>query len=173
MIIVSGVFTVIEKLHVRNIIISKQIESSENYDKFLRILKQKRVNIILVKAGSIVKIDNDSYFEIIWPEDEQVKENILNNNSIVGRFIYKNFSMLFTGDIEEIAEKEIINRYKEKLKANVIKIAHHGSKTSSTEEFIKLVEPQIALIGVGEKNTYGHPSCSVISRLESMRNRYI
>lgn len=160
-----------EKLIVKNIIISKQIKNSENYENFLNIVKQKRINVIIVKSGSKVQVDNNSYFEIIWPQDTQIENNVLNNNSIVAKFIYKNFSILFTGDIEELAEKMIVSKYQEKLKSTIIKIAHHGSKTSSTEEFIKYVKPKIALIGVGENNTFGHPSQSVISRLSSFRNR--
>lgn len=173
MIIVSGIISVIERLNVENVIISKQKEDSENYKKFIEIVKQKRVNVIVVKAGNIINIDKSSYLEIIWPEIKQIEDNVLNNNSIVAKFIYNNFSVLFTGDIEETAEKQIINKYGEKLGATVIKIAHHGSKTSSIEEFLKCVKPKIALIGVGKNNTFGHPSPSVLSRLTSLRDRNI
>ena len=71
-----------------------------------------------------------------------------------------------SGDIEEIAEKEIIKTYKkEELNATVLKVAHHGSKTSSTEEFIKKVNPKVALIGVGKNNKFGHPNEQIIERL--------
>ena len=89
----------------------------------------------------------------------------------MAKFICKNLKMLFTGDIEEIAEKNIIKKYPQKLKADIIKIAHHGSKTSSTQEFLELVSPKFALIGVGEKNTFGHPNNAVISRLTQLRCR--
>ena len=166
MIIVCGVFTIIEKLNVKNVIIAKQKENSENYEKFLEIIKQKHIKVILVKSGDRVKIDNETYFEIIWPNKNQLSENALNNNSIVAKFIHKNIKLLFTGDIEEVAEKEIIKLYSKKLEADIIKIAHHGSKTSSIQEFIDLVNPKIALIGVGEKNTFGHPNEDVILRLK-------
>ena len=82
--------------------------------------------------------------------------------------------MLFTGDIEEIAEKEILHEYKTNLKvlkSTILKVAHHGSKSSSTQEFIQTVYPQIALIGVGKDNKFGHPNDEVVSRLQSIRNR--
>ena len=80
---------------------------------------------------------------------------------------YKNTSALFTGDIEKIAEEKIISYVKEdELKSTIIKVAHHGSKTSSTEKFIEKVKPKIALIGVGENNTFGHPSNITIETLE-------
>ncbi len=77
--------------------------------------------------------------------------------------------MLFTGDIEEIAEKQILKEYANSnvLKANLLKVGHHGSETSSTEEFIKKIKPQIALIGVGAKNNFGHPNETVIKRLKT------
>ena len=80
--------------------------------------------------------------------------------------------MIFTGDIEEIAEKQILKEYKNNLqilKSNVLKVAHHGSKTSSSEEFIEAVKPKIALIGVGENNTFGHPNDNVLNRLTKIR----
>ena len=80
--------------------------------------------------------------------------------------------MLFTGDIEEIAERKILNNYKSNLsvlKATVLKVGHHGSKTSSIQEFIEAVKPKIALIGVGENNKFAHPNDDVIERLEKLR----
>ena len=78
--------------------------------------------------------------------------------------------MLFTGDIEEIAEKQILEEYNNSniLRANVLKVAHHGSKTSSTQSFLEKVRPQIALIGVGKNNTFGHPNFEVLQRLQDI-----
>lgn len=109
--------------------------------------------------------------KVLWPEEKQIQENILNNNSIVCKLVYKDFSILFTGDIEEVAEKQIIANYKNSiiLDSNVLKVAHHGSKTSSIQEFLELVKPKIALIGVGDKNKFGHPNDDVIERLQNLR----
>ncbi len=84
---------------------------------------------------------------------------------------YNNFTMLFTGDIEKIAEEEITNKYikTNKLKSIILKIAHHGSKTSTMQEFLNLVKPQITLIGVGKNNNFGHPNDEVLKRLEDLR----
>jgi len=81
--------------------------------------------------------------------------------------------MLFTGDIEEIAEKKIIEKYTKSdiLNCNILKVAHHGSKSSSIQEIIDKVMPQIAVIGVGEDNMYGHPNNDVISRLENVGSK--
>lgn len=121
------------------------------------------------RSGDELKVEKDLKIQILWPQKEQIQENILNNNSIVAKLIYKNFSILFTGDIEEIAEKQILDEYKNSniLKSTILKVAHHGSKSSSIQSFLEKVEPQIALIGVGEKNTFGHPNTGVIERLKT------
>lgn len=151
--ILDGLLTVIEELSVKTVIISKQEKISENYKKFLEITKQKNIKVLVVKSGDRINVEETTYFDILFPEKEQIKENILNNNSIVAKLVYRNFSILFTGDIEKLAEEKIVKKYQgtNKLKANILKIAHHGSKGSTTESFLHEVDPEIALIGVRQK----------------------
>lgn len=79
--------------------------------------------------------------------------------------------MLLTGDIEEIAEKQILEEYKNSniLNSTILKAAHHGSKTSNTQTFLEAIKPKAALIGVGKNNTFGHPNNCVLERLNSLR----
>lgn len=167
---VGGVLTLMEKIKIEKIIICKQGEVSENYKKFLKILKSKKIKVQIVKAKDKISIDKDTFFYILHPANELIKDNILNNNSIVSKFYYRNFSILFTGDIEEIAEKELIKKYESSsiLRSTVLKVGHHGSKTSSTKELLEKVKPKIALIGVGENNNFGHPNSEVLNRLNSL-----
>lgn len=169
---IGGLFYVMENIKVKNVIISKQGENSENLTKFINIVKEKKIKVMIVEKGDIVQIDKYSYFEILFPEEDLIKENILNNNSIVAKFNCLNLRMLFTGDIEEIAEERLEELYNDtnKLNADILKVAHHGSKTSSTSKFLELVNPQIALIGVGENNNFGHPNNGVIDRMEKLRH---
>ena len=163
----EGVLYVMQKIKVENVIIGKQFETCENYKEFIKIVKQKNIRVISVEKGNKVNIEKDMYFNVIWPDSNNiVNENKLNNNSLVFKMNYKSISALFTGDIEKIAEEKIISNVKEELKSTIIKVAHHGSKTSSTEKFIEKVKPKIALIGVGENNTFGHPSNITIETLE-------
>ena len=147
-----------KELNVEKVIISKQGEESENYQKFKEIVKEKKIMLQVVNKGDRLQIERNIYFDILWPDNSNlISENILNNNSIVCKLHFKNFSMLFTGDIEEIAEKEILKEYNNNLnlfKSTVIKVPHHGSKTSSTKEFLEAVDSKFALIGVGENNTF-------------------
>ncbi len=165
----GGIITLIQKLKVKNIIISKQKEDNDNLKEFLKIIENKNNNIILVEAGKRLEIEKDIYIDILWPSDNsKVSENILNNNSIVAKINYNKVSILFTGDIEEKAEKEILLKYKINeniLKANILKVAHHGSKSSSSEEFLERVSPDIAIIGVGKNNKFGHPNKEVINNI--------
>lgn len=151
--------------------ISKQTEESENYEKFLEIVNDRKIKVFEVVAGNRIHIEKNLYFDVLWPTENQITTNVLNNNAIVCNLQYKNFSMIFTGDIEEIAEKEILKLYSQNLnllKADILKVGHHGSKTSSTSEFIKAIKPQIAVIGVGKNNKFGHPNDGVLQRINNL-----
>lgn len=153
-------------MKVENIVIGVQAEEYENCKEFITLAKEKNVRIIVLEKNDILKIDKETYLEVFFPDiNNTISANKINNNSLVFKLIYKEFSILFTGDIEEEAEKYLINTYKSKLKSTILKIGHHGSKTSSTEKFINCVNPKIALIGVGENNNFGHPSNDVLQRL--------
>ena len=188
-----------EELKIKKIIISKQAEDSENFQKFKQIVNKRKIPVIIVGqevlnitknkninpiksiesneiiCKDIIQIEKNIYFDFLWPDNQKLlNENALNNNSIVTKLHYKNFSMLFTGDIEKIAEKQIIEEYKNNLQilnSTVLKVAHHGSKTSSIQEFIEVVKPKISIIGVGENNKFGHPNDDVISRLENIGSK--
>ncbi len=158
-----------EELKVKNIIIGKQFEESENYQNFIEIVNKNKIKVYVVEAGQKINIEKNLYFDVLWPDSKNVVEkNSINNNSLVVKLIYNNFSILFTGDIEEIAEKSILKKYEKNksiLDSDILKVAHHGSKSSSTEEFLNVVKPKIALIGVGKNNNFGHPNNEVLERL--------
>lgn len=160
-----------QDLKVKNIVISRQIERTKECEMILKLALEKNINIIMVNAGQKLYIDKYVYFDILWPKNGNLIEiNGINNNSIIAKLKYKDFSILFTGDIEEISEEQILNKYnKQELKSTILKVAHHGSSTSSTQEFLEAVSPKIALIGVGKNNTYGHPNLEVLNRLENLR----
>ena len=167
----NGLIEIIEKMRVENIVMSKQSKESEEYKKILEIIKQKNIKVSSVKAEDKIIIEKNLYIKILNPA-EKFEFQDLNNNAIVAKLVYKNFSMLFTGDIEK-AEESLAKKYKNELKSTILKVAHHGSKTSTSEEFLKYVEPQIALIGVGKNNEFGHPNQITIERLKSIRSQNI
>lgn len=159
---------IIEKLKVKQIVIGKQAKLSKEFENLIDMAKENKINIRIVKAGDTLKLDKYTSFKILWPDINLLQDNPLNNNSIVAKLQYKSFSMLFTGDIEALAEKQIVSKYKkDELQANILKVAHHGSKTSSINEFVEKVRPQISVIGVGENNKFGHPN---LQTLETLKN---
>ncbi len=170
----GGLLSIIENLKVENIIIGYQYEETENFLEFLKIAKDKKINMILVKNREILKIDESAYFEFYFPNSQDmISENAINNNSIVAKLTFleneKNTSILFTGDIESPAEEKLVKKYGNNLKSDILKVAHHGSKTSSSNSFLNCVNPRIALIGVGKNNSYNHPNKSVLNSLHLIK----
>ena len=166
----QGLNFVMENMKVKNAIISDLGQESNEYNTFINLAQKQETNLIYVKKGDIIKI-GDCTIKILYPDNEPITDNEKNNNAIVFKFLWKNISILFTGDIEEKAENKILSLYAddlEELKSTMLKVAHHGSKTSTTKSFLEAVRPQIALIGVGENNNFGHPNSGVIERLESI-----
>ena len=166
----KGLIYVIENLKINNVVISTLGQESNDFNEFLDLVRKNNINILEVKMGDILKVGN-AKIEILHPNREQINDNVKNNNALVFKFIWNDFSILFTGDIEEVAEEKILSIYKnnlEKLQSTVLKVAHHGSKTSSTNSFLEAVNPQIALIGVGKNNKFGHPNQGVIDRLNNL-----
>lgn len=153
------------------IILGKQDSEYENCVEFLKLAKSKNVKVISVQAGDVIKIDKYCQFQILWPDSQNmISDNGINNNSILTKLVYGEFSMLFTGDIEEKAEKESLEKYKntDVLNCDILKVAHHGSKSSSIQEILEKITPKVAVIGVGENN-YGHPNKDVLERLQNLR----
>lgn len=159
------------ELEVKKVFIASQGEDSLNYRKFVEIVNKRNIKVQKIKIGERIKLENDLYINVLWPADDKlITQNTLNNNSIVMKLEYKDFSCLFTGDIEKIAEQELLKTLdKNELKSTILKVAHHGSKTSTTQQFLEAVKPQIVLIGVGENNKFGHPNKEVLERLELLR----
>ncbi|MBR3696933.1 MAG: DNA internalization-related competence protein ComEC/Rec2 [Clostridia bacterium] len=122
----GGFVKVLESLDIKNIILAEQIEKNDIYVKIISTARKKDINLIFVKAGNVLNIDNIK-LTILHPQDELIIDNAMNNNSIVCKLEYKDFSILFTGDIENIAEEKILNIYKNTniLDVDVLKVAHH------------------------------------------------
>ena len=126
---IGGLLSVLEELTVGKVIIGEQGEESNEYEKLCRIVKEKEIPVVVARKGDVINIEKDVKIRILFPSDELIKENVLNNNSLVTKFEYKDFKMLCTGDIESVAEKEILKMYSTNdLKSNVLKVPHHRIK---------------------------------------------
>ena len=126
---VGGILTVMQELKVKKAIIARQFENSNNYKKFIKLAQEKKIKVIVVEAGNVINIEKEIKLKVLWPDSKnKINENVLNNNSLVCKLEYKSFSIMLTGDIEEIAENAILTKYKNNakiLKANILKVAHH------------------------------------------------
>lgn len=92
----GGILSLLNELEVENILISSQGEVSNNYLELLDIASEKNINIIYLVRGNTIYFEDDIYMDILWPEEEQIQDNILNNNSLVAKLYYNDFTMLFT-----------------------------------------------------------------------------
>lgn len=118
--------SVLNEMRVGKVIIGEQGEENEQYKEFCNIIQERQIPVAVVKKGDIINIEKNVKIRILFPTSDLIAENILNNNSIVAKLEYKEFKMLFTGDIEEIAEKKMAEVYSSnELKADILKIPHH------------------------------------------------
>lgn len=139
------------------------------YKTYERWIEKNKINRKVLKKGDVIDFGHGAVWVVYAPWDkvltDEKGEPDLNNNSIVGKFIFGKFSMLFTGDAEREAEERLTKEQNSKLFSRVLKVGHHGSRTSSTEDFIKSVKPESALISSGLYNDYGHPHDVTLRRL--------
>lgn len=167
---VNGLVDVLNRYKVEKIMYTGVKYDSSMYQEFLESIGRDAIH--RVSMTDKINLDENNFLEIIYPwEDfEGMEFKNQNDNSIVVKLITENgFDFLFMGDIEMNIEEEILQNIEhENLQANVLKAGHHGSDTSSGEEFLQMVSPEKAIISCGKDNNFGHPSLRTIRRLERM-----
>lgn len=167
---------VIAQYGVKELVYNGIPSTSKYFINALKAAKANGTQQVKVKAGDVLDFGNGVSFEIVSPSQSLIDEDTaaikakkkvdVNNESVVGRLTFGNFAMLFTGDAEGPVEKDMIASYGKKLKCQVLKAGHHGSKTSSTAEFLKLVQPESVVMSLGVNNQYGHPHEALLNRLQ-------
>jgi len=167
----AGLITVLKRYQVKNILWTGVLRDTAEYREWQEVLEKEQANIIIAQSGQRInwlKSDSDQYYlAVLFPfenfKDKTVKD--VNNTSVITRLIFGENSFLFTGDAYKSVERELINRGLA-VDSDVLKVGHHGSKTSSDEDFIKEVSPEIAVISCGQDNSYGHPHPETLETLE-------
>ena len=167
---------VIAQYGVKELVYNGIPSTSKYFINALKAAKANGTQQVKVKAGDVLDFGNGVSFEIVSPSQSLIDEDTaaikakkkvdVNNESVVGRLTFGNFAMLFTGDAEGLVEKDMVASYGKKLKCQVLKAGHHGSKTSSTAEFLKLVQPESVVMSLGVNNQYGHPHEALLNRLQ-------
>jgi len=160
---IGGMDNVINSFDIGQIYMPRISHTTQTYEDVLTAIKNKGLKVTAPTAGTSFNI-GEAKCTILAPTSEKYDD--LNNYSIVIRLQYGNTSFLFAGDAEEISEREMINKGFE-LSADVLKIGHHGSSSSTSPDFLKKVSPKYAVISVGPENDYGHPSAEVMNRLKN------
>ncbi|HEY9059655.1 MAG TPA: DNA internalization-related competence protein ComEC/Rec2 [Pseudobacteroides sp.] len=162
----QGLLTVFKDIRVDNLIIADGMDLKP-YVGLLKLAEAQKTSTKMCKAGDEIVLDSDTRIKVISPIDGvKMTKSPENNGALVFKLNYKGVNVLFTGDIEKEAEKILLDNNAD-LKANVLKVAHHGSDTSTTEGFLNAVGPNVAIISVGKNNSFGHPSKHVIDRLQA------
>jgi competence protein ComEC len=160
---VGAADAVVSSYDIGSIYAPKVSSNTKTFEDFLNAVKKKGPKIKAPEAGSYILNDsNQLSIQVFTPNS--AKYDDLNNYSIVLKLKYKNASFLFTGDAEVASENEMLAK-KYDLKANVLKVGHHGSTSSTSSAFLSKVNPQSAVISVGRGNDYGHPAQGTLSKL--------
>ena len=158
---IGGMADVINAFDVEKIIMPKATHTTRTFENLLLTIQNKGLKITAPVPGTEYKL-GDASFTILAPNSSSYKD--LNDYSVVIKLKYGSTSFLFTGDAEAVSENEILARGYD-VKANVLKVGHHGSTSSTTERFLDAVSPRYAVICVGANNQYGHPAPETLSKL--------
>ena len=166
---ISGLISILENYEVSNVLCPDYKKDTKIYKSFKNSLKKSKANIIYPKKGDNFNI-SDARIKILWPNE--YKNGIDNDNSIILKLIHGNMSFLFTGDASINIENQLIYSGFN-LKSDVVMLGHHGSKYSTSNEFLGEVDPRLAIISVGNNNRYGHPSNRVLKLLNNKNIKFL
>ena len=153
--------TIISRIDVGFVAMPEITHNTETFENFLEAILNNDIDVVFPLAGDILQAGIIN-LEVVSPQN--ISNNI-NNSSIVLRLVHGETAFLFTGDAEREAEMQMVSSGQD-IRANVLKIGHHGSRTSTTQSFLNQVAPDIAVISVGGSNPFGHPHNEVVARLK-------
>lgn len=161
---VGGLDAVIQSFNVDKVYLPKAVHTSETFRDVLKAVSDKGIKVTAASGGIVIPLRGMTA-EFLGPVGTDYEN--LNNHSAVLKLTYGENSFLFQGDAEEESERDILGRgMGSRLKADVLKLGHHGSSTSSTPEYLDAVKPKYAVITAGKGNDYGHPHKETIERLK-------
>ncbi len=161
---ITGLIDVIERYNVKQFVVSSIGKDSAAFKEFQKAVLEENSEIYFPQAGDKIKLKSLT-LSILWPQSQEkvlgstTTEKEINDTSIVFLLSYGNFDALLTGDVSTKVESQL-----DLSDVEVLKVAHHGSKYSTSEEFLKQIQPELVVISVG-KNPFGHPTEEVIERL--------
>lgn len=165
----GGLPALFQNMNVRYVVTTENSSDTDVYRALQgEILAEKNVTRLLARRGGRVVLGDGVFLEVLFPDRETVGWEP-NTSSVITKLSYGDTSFVFTGDAPQGAENYVIGTHGTSLKANVLKLGHHGSKTSSSEAFLSVVDPDYAIISAGLDNKYGHPNKEVLDVLGRMK----
>ena len=158
---IGGLITVLETFPVREVIDPAVVHTTKTFEDYLTLIDQKNIKFTAGRAGN-QDLGDGITMTLLHPVEPSSAH--LNDASVVTKVEYNQVSFLFTGDAEAASERDMLERG-EQLRSTVLKVGHHGSRTSTTPAFLRAVSPAVAVIMAGAGNRYGHPHPETISKL--------
>ena len=142
------------------------VKADENavYAELHRVVAAHSIPIIEARTGQRIMLGGGVYIEVLFP-DRDIEDVSHNDGSLIARLVYGETSVLLTGDTTKNIENYLVSKYPASLDSDILKVAHHGSETSTGDEFVKAVSPDIAVISAGKGNSYGHPRQATLDTL--------
>lgn len=172
---IGGMDVLLKEFQVGEVYDNGMPSTSKLYIGYMKTLKSKGIKHGKLAEGDTLDFGNGVKFTVLSPTKATVKEGQQqgykhdpNNESVVGRLTYGDFSMLFTGDAEKDTEAAILKKHANDIKSTILKSPHHGSHTSSSVNYLKAVAPEAALISCGINNDYGHPHKETMQAYKKM-----
>lgn len=161
-----GLLEVLDRFDVSGVLVGISDPANSLYPQWQAALDRAEVPVIPVLRGHRIQLEEGVLLEVLHPTAIRLESSGSDaNNGLVLRLVYGDVSFLLTGDIEAEAERQLMAGQQE-LPSRVLKVGHHGSKTSTSPGFLRRVNPDLAVISAGVDNRYGHPNPEVVSRLE-------
>jgi competence protein ComEC len=163
----AGLVEVLRRYRVEGVLHADPDYNAPLYDEWQRLISEKGIESTVARAGQLIDLGDGVVIRVLNPPPELVtdSESYLDNNSVVLLLNVGSVSFLLTGDIMSETERELV-RERAGLNATVLKVAHHGSDTSTTPGFLAVASPQAAVISCGVDNKHGHPDAGVLGRLQ-------
>lgn len=167
---IGGMPSLIEGLKIGRIYQSDYDYDSVLYHTILNLSETNNIPIYLASAGDLIEIDPSLRIFVIGPEPNAPRGRNPNNHSLSFKLVYGHTSFLFTGDAEVEQERRMAEKYGDFLQSDFYKVSHHASNTSSTELFLKKVDPEITVASLAFRNGFGHPGQNAVSRVHQYSN---
>lgn len=162
---IGGLLAVLNSISVKNFVDSGKVHTTQTYEKMLELISDKKIPFIVPRKGDTIPLDSTIGINVLNTGDDS---NDNNEASLVLKVQYGKVSFLLMGDADIGVEKSMLNQYY--LESTFLKAGHHGSDTSTSEDFIRAVKPKVTILSYGKDNSYGHPQKEVVNRIKNIKS---